>query len=173
MCLEERFYIVDEDDNVLGWAYRSECHRKRLIHRSVYVVVLNDRGEIFIQRRSMSKDLYPGLYACSVSGHVKYGESYEEAARRELMEELGIDTEVEFIGKFKSFSRIECEISALYLCRYNGPIKINSEEISGGKFVGIDDVKRMVEYEGEKIAYGSILALREFIRYIERNYTLP
>ncbi|MCX8171803.1 MAG: NUDIX domain-containing protein [Candidatus Bathyarchaeota archaeon] len=167
MCGDERFCIVDENDNVIGWAYRSECHKKGLIHRSVYVIVLNNRGEVFIQRRSMSKDLYPGLYACSASGHVEYGESYEEAARRELMEELGINAQLKYIGKFKCFSKTEREFSALYLCHHNGPIKLNSEEISEGKFMSIEEIKRMLEYCGDKFALGSILALKEFIKYIE------
>ncbi|MEM2163987.1 MAG: hypothetical protein QXR62_06180 [Candidatus Bathyarchaeia archaeon] len=69
MSKDEHLYVVDENDNVIGWASRGECHKRGLIHRSVYVIVLNDRGEVFLQKRSMSKDLYPGLYACSASGH--------------------------------------------------------------------------------------------------------
>lgn len=164
---DECFYVVDENDNVVGWASRSECHKRGLIHRSVYVIVLNDKGEIFIQKRSMSKDLYPGLYACSASGHVEYGEGYEEAAKRELMEELGINAQLKLIGKFKCFSETEREISALYLCRHNGPFKLNSEEISEGRFMSIEEIKRMLKDCGKMFAHGSLLALKEFIKYIE------
>ncbi|MEM2183393.1 MAG: NUDIX domain-containing protein [Candidatus Bathyarchaeia archaeon] len=167
MAEDERFYVVDENDEVVGWASRSECHRKGLIHRSVYVIVLNDRGEVFLQRRSMNKDLYPGLYACSATGHVEYGESYEEAARRELMEELGINAQLKWIGKFRCFSNVEREISALYICYHNGPFNLNSEEISEGRFVSIAEIKRMLEDGGREFAYGSVLALKELIRSLE------
>lgn len=163
----ERLYVVDEDDNVVGWASRGECHKRGLIHRSVYVIVLNDRDEVFLQKRSKRKDLYPGLYACSASGHVEYGESYEEAARRELMEELGVNAQLKWIGKFKCFSEIEREISALYLCRHNGPFKLNTEEISEGKFVSVGEIKMMLKEGEREFAYGSVLALKEFIKYIE------
>jgi len=164
---DEHLYVVDENDNVIGWASRGECHKRGLIHRSVYVIVLNDRGEVFLQKRSMSKDLYPGLYACSASGHVEYGESYEEAARRELREELGVNAQLKWVGKFKCFSEIEREISAIYLCRYNGPFKLDAEEISEGKFVSIEEIKRMLKEGEREFAYGSVLALKEFIKCIE------
>lgn len=167
---EEQFYVVDEDDNVVGCASRSECHRRGLIHRSVYVIVVNERGEIFLQKRSIKKDLYPGYYACSATGHVEYGESYENAAKRELKEELGIEAPIKMIGKFKCFSDIEREISALFVCHYNGPLNLNSEEVSGGEFVDIKEVRRLLESGEKKFAYGSILALREFLKHIGGNY---
>lgn len=166
---EEQFYVVDENDNVIGYATRSECHNRGLIHRSVYVIVLNDRGEIFLQKRSQSKDLYPGYYACSASGHVEYGESYEEAARRELMEELGIEASLKELCKFKCFSNVEREISVLFVCRYNGSFRLNSKEVSGGEFVSIEDLKRILERGERKFAYGSIIALREFLKCLDES----
>lgn len=167
--MSEYFYVVDENDNVIGKASRSECHRRGLIHRSVYIIVINDRDEIFLQKRSMSKDLYPGCYACSATGHVEYGESYEEAARRELKEELGIEAPLKKIGKFRCFSETEREISVLYLCRHNGPFKLNSEEIESGEFLSIEEVKKALGNGGKNFAYGSILAFKEFLKCWERG----
>jgi len=128
---DEHLYVVDENDNVIGWASRGECHKRGLIHRSVYVM------------------------------------SYEEAARRELREELGVNAQLKWVGKFKCFSEIEREISAIYLCRYNGPFKLDAEEISEGKFVSIEEIKRMLKEGEREFAYGSVLALKEFIKCIE------
>jgi isopentenyl-diphosphate delta-isomerase type 1 len=90
--MPEYFYVVDEEDRVIGKAAREECHSgSRLIHRSVYVFVLNEENELLLQRRSMAKDLYPGYYTASATGHVDYGEDYVDAARRELKEELDIN----------------------------------------------------------------------------------
>jgi len=88
----ELFDIVDKDDNVVGRATRGEVHRnKNLIHRSVGVAILNSRGEIFLQQRSVTKDTDPGLWTISCSGHVLAGDDYRVTAIRELKEELGLD----------------------------------------------------------------------------------
>ncbi|MBS7634353.1 NUDIX domain-containing protein [Candidatus Bathyarchaeota archaeon] len=166
---EEYLYVVDENDEVLGRAARSKCHREGLIHRSVYVVVINSKGEIFLQKHSMRKELYPGYYACSATEHVKYGESYEEAAKREMREELGIEAPLKEICKFKCFSEEEREISVLYLCKHNGQIEPNAQEISEGEFLSTEDVREILRNGGRKIAYGSIIALREFLKYLENS----
>lgn len=167
---EEQFYVVDEDDNVLGHASRSECHSKGLIHRSVHVIVVNDKGEVFLQKRSMKKDLYPGYYTCSATGHVEYGESYEEAARRELMEELGIEASLKKICKFRCFSDIEREITALFVCSHNGPFRLNSDEVSGGEFVSSDGIRKILESGEKKFAYGAVLALKVFLKHVEGSH---
>lgn len=164
----EYFYVVDEDDNIVGKATREECHSNSgLIHRSVYIFVMNDKNELFLQRRSMTKDLYPGYYTGSATGHVDYGEDYDEATRRELKEELGIDAPLQKLGKVKSFSETEKEISSLYFCRYNGKVEFNKKEITEGLFMKIEDVKRDLETGEKKFAYGFKVAFKELLMYIE------
>ena len=164
----EYFYVVDEEDDVIGKATREECHSENgLIHRSVYIFVLNDKNEVFIQKRSLTKDLYPGYYTGSATGHVDYGEDYDESARRELKEELGIDAPLRRIGKVKSFSEDEREISVLYICRHNGPVKFNRKEITEGVFLSVEDIKRSLETGERKFAYGFEVAFTELLRHIE------
>jgi len=166
--MREHFYVVDEDDNVLGKATREECHSgSGIIHRSVYIFVLNDKNQVFLQRRSMSKDLYPGYYTGSATGHVDYGEDYDKAACRELREELGIDAPLQRLGKVKSFSETEREISALYLCRHNGPITYNGKEITEGIFMSIGEVKRSLETGEKKFAEGFKVAFKELLKHME------
>ena len=69
---------------------RSEVHRLGLLHRAVHVLVFNSRGEIFLQKRSMTKDREPGKWDSSSSGHVDSGEDYDACAVRELREEIGL-----------------------------------------------------------------------------------
>jgi len=165
--LSEYFYIVDENDRVIGKASREECHSNpKLIHRSVYIFMLNSKGEIFIQRRSLKKDLYPGFYTASATGHVDYGEDYDEAARRELKEELGIDAPLHRLGKVKSFSETEREISMVYICRYDGPINLNRKEITEGLFMSIEDVERSLLTGEKKFAYGFKVAFQEFSKHL-------
>jgi len=164
--MTEYFYAVDENDKVLGKATREECHSKNIIHRSVYIFVLNDKDELFLQKRSESKDLYGGYYTGSATGHVDYGEEYEAAARRELEEELGIKATLRFLCKVKSFSGTEREISSLYLCRHSGLIRFNKAEIDEGFFMSVKEIRRELETGEKKFAHGFNVAFGELLKHL-------
>ena len=88
---DELFIVVDEKDKIIGYKTRYECHHnKSYIHRAVDVALFNSKGQLVLQKRSTQKDLYPGYYALSSTGHVSKGESYKQAAHRELQEEMGV-----------------------------------------------------------------------------------
>lgn len=87
---EEILDVVDEYDVVVGSATRAEIHRRGLRHRAVHVLVYDPAGQIYVQRRSWTKDCSPGLWDTSAAGHVDRGETYADAARRELAEELAV-----------------------------------------------------------------------------------
>ena len=87
---EEIFDIVNEADEVTGQERRSEVHRLGLQHRAVHVLIFNGKSEVFLQKRSMTKDTFPGAWDSSASGHLDTGESYDACAVRELREELGL-----------------------------------------------------------------------------------
>src|SRR4051812_48340723 len=89
---EEWFDIVDTADEVIGRATRREAHARGLWHRAVHVLVFNAAGQLFLQKRSLKKDMSPGLWDSSCSGHVDSGEDYDTSAVRELGEELGLET---------------------------------------------------------------------------------
>src|SRR5215468_9442262 len=87
---EEIFDVVNERDEVIDQRPRSEVHRLGLMHRATHVLVFNRRGEVFLQKRSMTKDRQPGLWDSSASGHLDRGEDYPACAVRELREEIGL-----------------------------------------------------------------------------------
>ena len=87
---EEFFDVVNERDEVIGRAPRREVHARDLLHRAIHVLVFNARGEVFLQKRSLTKDTAPGLWDSSTSGHVDAGEDYDTCAVRELREEIGL-----------------------------------------------------------------------------------
>src|SRR5213593_4562124 len=87
---DEIFDVVDQQDEVIGQAPRAEVHRRKLRHRAVHVFIFNSRGELFLQKRSMKKDCFPGLWDSSASGHLDRGEDYDRCALREVREELGV-----------------------------------------------------------------------------------
>jgi isopentenyldiphosphate isomerase len=83
---------VDEQDQVIGQAPRSECHgNPALVHRVAHVLVFDRSDRLLLQKRSMTKDIQPGRWDTSVGGHLDPGESYLEAACREMREELGVE----------------------------------------------------------------------------------
>jgi isopentenyl-diphosphate Delta-isomerase len=90
---EEIFDIVNERDEVVGQNTRREVHARGLWHRAVHVLVFNARSEVFLQKRSMRKDIAAGKWDSSASGHLDSGEDYDACAVREVREELGLDLE--------------------------------------------------------------------------------
>jgi len=88
---EEIFDVVDPNDQVIGQQSRSEVHRLGLRHRAIHLLVFNAKGELFLQKRSMKKDCFPGTWDSSVSGHVDTGEEYDACALREPREEIGLE----------------------------------------------------------------------------------
>jgi isopentenyldiphosphate isomerase len=157
--MSEYFWVVNKEDHVIGKETREKCHNTKLIHRSVYIFLNNSKKGIFIQKRSMMKDLYPGYYTGSASGHVTFGETYDQAALRELEEELGVKAQLKRIGKFKCFSEMDNEISTVYLCNYDGDITINEDEISHGLFLNLKQIDEEIRHGKKKFPLGFKLAL--------------
>ena len=87
----ELFPVVDETGRVVGCATRGECHDgRRLLHPVVHLHLFNSRGELYLQKRPLWKDIQPGRWDTAVGGHIDYGETPDEALRREVREELGV-----------------------------------------------------------------------------------
>ena len=141
---EERFPIVDEDGHVVGVATRGECHSgSKLLHPVVHLHVFNSRGEVYLQKRPEWKDIQPGKWDTSVGGHIDYGETPEQALIREVREELGItDFTSERIGKYVFESRRERELVYVHRTIYDGPIKPSTEELDGGRFWTLDEIRQ-------------------------------
>jgi 16S rRNA (adenine1518-N6/adenine1519-N6)-dimethyltransferase len=126
--------VVDENDRLLGSASRAEVHGNNLRHRAVYMLIFNDAGEVYLQKRSRRKDRHPLLWDSSASGHVNAGEEYDEAARRELNEELGIDVALEKLLKLPASERTGQEFIWLYRGRHARKLQLNLSEIEYGEF---------------------------------------
>ncbi len=96
---KEKIALVDKDDNEIGVIYRDDL-KPNDIHRIVSIWIENEDGDILLAQRAMHKTLHPGLWGPAAAGAVSYGETYEEAAYKELSEEIGIaDARLEYITK--------------------------------------------------------------------------
>jgi isopentenyldiphosphate isomerase len=130
MSTDELVDIVDDDDTVLYQATRAEVRRANLLHRNVAILCLNRAGQICLHRRSVTKDLFPGLYDMFTSGVVGAGETYVDAAIRELEEELGIHgvaLEPLFHHRYEG-DRTRAH-TAVYRVEWNGAIRPQATEI--------------------------------------------
>jgi len=138
---EELLDLIDEKDRVVGRAARSEVHgNPALLHRVVHVLVFDSEDRIFLQKRSIDKDVQPGKWDTSVGGHVDAGESREQAVRRELREELGIPPDgqdapsLTFLHSYRHKNDYESELVTTWMCRWDGPFHLQESEISDGRF---------------------------------------
>lgn len=141
---DELFVVVDKNDKILGYRTRYDCHHnKQLIHRVAAIVVINDQGQILLQKRSKDKDVSPGLYTFSASGHISKGETYQQAAQRELQEELGIQSPLTKKDKFIVETTAETEMNCVFTTISDGPFFPNKKEIEKVKFVTSNQLKQM------------------------------
>ncbi len=142
----ELFVVVDEDDNILGHQTRTQCHQdKSLIHRAIGIVIFNQNGQILLQKRSQAKDTFPGFYTISCSGHVSRGQSYQEAAQRELKEELGIQLPLKFSKKFITREEKETEMNVLFKAESQGPFSPNQDEVDYVKFCSPEEIRNLAD----------------------------
>ncbi len=166
---EEIFDLVDERDQVIGRVRRGDAHRDpALLHRSVQVLVFGSDDRLLLQRRSQRKDLFPGYYCASASGHVASGESYDATAARETAEELGITPPLFGLGTTIVRSPYETEITALFLARHNGPFRFHPTETDGGQFFTLDEV-RIGNASGTLKATPALLAALDVLSSLEHS----
>ena len=130
----ERFPVVDKNDRILRDASRSDVHANNLRHRAVHILIFNAAGELYLQQRSRWKDRHPLKWDSSAAGHVIAAESYDETARRELEEELGIGVPLKKISKLPASERTDQEFIWLYRGEVAGDLSPNRTEIETGAF---------------------------------------
>jgi isopentenyl-diphosphate delta-isomerase type 1 len=143
---QELLDVVNEDDEIIGVKTRGEIHALGLMHRSVHILVFNSQGQLFIQKRSMSKDNAPGLWDSSAAGHVDSGEEYHSCAIRELGEELGItvSASLEPLFRLQASTITGMEHCTVYRFINDGPFELQAEEIDEGAWVSANEMDRRV-----------------------------
>jgi 8-oxo-dGTP pyrophosphatase MutT (NUDIX family) len=145
---DEIVLIVDLENNETGSAPRHEMRTKGLPHRATYILVFNNSDELFVQKRTKTKDIYPGYYDIAAGGVVLAGESYDESAGRELEEELGIrSAELTAHFTFLYEDGTNKVWGRVYSCTYGGPLILQAEEVESGFFMPAQEVLALSEKE--------------------------
>ncbi len=169
--LPEYFDVVDDNDSVIRKELGLECVNLGLLHRAILVFLLNSKGEVYLQKRAEDALFYPGYWSASCTGHVSSGETYDLAARREVKEELGIDCNLERLGKFKSprwkiGDKVEWEFITIFETTVSNSRITLSDETQEGKFVPLKEFKRMLVEQPEKLTPDTILAAQQYNRLL-------
>jgi 8-oxo-dGTP pyrophosphatase MutT (NUDIX family) len=148
---DELVDVVDENDEVVEIVARRELRTRNLLHRCTYVFVLNTGGELYVHRRTETKDVYPGYYDLVAGGVNAAGESYAACARREVEEELGIGAEPVF----------------RFLHRYDGP----SGRVWGGAFDVVWDGP--ITWQPSEVVWGAFVPPAEIDPMVARHRFCP
>ncbi len=142
----ELLSVVDKNDQVIDTLPRHIIHASGLFHRVVHILIFNSRKELFLQKRSMKKDLNKGLWDTSAAGHVDAGEKYIDSAIRETKEELGIDINKALFPLFKLLptKQLGMEFIQVYQNNNDGPFTLNVDEIETGDWFSKEEISKRV-----------------------------
>ena len=142
----EKLPVVDPDGRIIGNATRSECHngKSRPLHPVVHLHLFDPKGRLYLQKRPDWKDIQPGKWDTAVGGHVDYGESIEDALRRETAEELGLENiEPEFLTRYIFESDRERELINAFRATTAIPPS-PSDELAGGRFWEMAEIRNSI-----------------------------
>lgn len=149
---------VDENDNEIGSGPIQKAYDEGIVRRIVRIVVRNKNGDILVQKRGNTPS-YPFKWNESTTGHVDVGETYEEAALREMKEEVGIvGVEVEPVGKFFFVEDTESDrkFNMVFSALYDGEVIIDPKEVSECKWVSLEDLKHWIKKSPEEFTSGAL-----------------
>lgn len=160
--------IVDENDQPIGQATKQEAWEKGLIHRIVRVMVTNSKGQVLLQHRTPTKDIYPDCWDCAVGGHVDAGEDYDAAVQHEVAEELGIaglkpqelgsyrSDETHHGHRFNRFTRVYTAVTD------QTPTQLEEGKIDGFKWFTLEEVKQLIHDHPDKVTDGLRQVIEKF-----------
>lgn len=140
---DEILPIVDAGGRLIGQASRARLHSSPgLLHPVVHLHVVNRTGQIFLQRRSLTKDSFPGYWDTAVGGHLALHESVLAGLRREADEELGLtDFEPLSLGQRRIDTAFESELIYSFVTTSSGPFRLDPLELADGRFWRRDEIE--------------------------------
>ncbi|MFC1700398.1 NUDIX domain-containing protein [Patescibacteria group bacterium] len=139
--------VINEYDAVVDSMPKREVHLKNLLHREVGVLVLDENGNLLLQQRSYKKRHSPGKWTVTAVGHVRSGQTPEEAAHEELQEELGFDAPIKFVEKRKCVSDNHSSFGYIFVGTFPRGTRITPDknEVHKAEFKTKQQVERMIE----------------------------
>ena len=172
--MEEFVVLVNENDEQLGLMEKQQAHVAGLLHRAFSVFVFNSKGELLLQQRAEEKYHSPLLWTNTCCSHPREGETYEQAAHRRLVEEMGFDCELEekfhFIYKAKLGEKLfEHELDYVFTGFYEGEIKINKDEVQDFQWISMDDLSADMNFNPEEVQNFRWISMDELMVDMKSN----
>ncbi|WP_299713357.1 NUDIX domain-containing protein [uncultured Tenacibaculum sp.] len=173
--MDELIDIVDEQGNYTGkTCLKSEAHKFGYFHPTVHIWIYTKDHKILLQQRAFTKKVFPGLWDISVAGHIGAGEIIEEAAIREVEEEIGFKVKPENLIKIGTRKHqvnhpngiIDNEFHHVFITELNVPVEeliIQESEVAGLQLYDLDILNKTSEYEN--------VLLPEYSQYYESVFT--
>ena len=163
----EQVILVDKQDKEIGLMDKLEAHKRGELHRAFSVLLFNERGEMLIQKRAKSKYHSGGLWTNTCCSHPKPSENITTAAKRRLMEEMGIKAHPEFSYKFLyraelDSNLIEHELDYVFTGKFDGAPEINASEVEDWKYVDVSKLKQDISLNPEAYTYWFRLIMSKF-----------
>lgn len=168
--------LVDEKDLPVGEMEKLEAHRKGLLHRAFSIFIVNEKGDMLLQKRAPGKYHSPELWTNACCSHPAPGEATTDAAKRRLREEMGFTCDLQEISKILyrvEFENglIEHEYDHILLGNYGGNIHVNPEEVCDYKFLPFQQVDVLLEKDEEQFSHWFKIAyplVKEHITILEQ-----
>lgn len=170
----KKLIAVNKQDKILGYKTWQECHSlKSILHRAFSIFVVNNKGEILLQKRSKYKPLWPLFWSNTCCSHPRKGETIKEVAERRLKEELGFTTLLKEIFKF-SYRAVyknigsENEVCTVLVGKYNGKITPNKKEVADYRWISLTQLKKEIKEKPEIFTpwFRKIIKNKKFAEYL-------
>jgi isopentenyl-diphosphate delta-isomerase len=167
--MQEMVILVDEHDNEIGLMEKQEAHVKAVLHRAFSVMVFNDKGEMLLQQRALSKYHSGGLWTNTCCSHPRQGETTEQAAHRRLQEEMGFDCELKlhqtFIYKAPFENGLtEHELDHVFVGIYNQNPHINLDEVNDFHWISLSELDQQLRNQPEKFTVWFKMIMDNYVR---------
>ena len=166
--MEEFVVLIDRDDNPVGLMEKQQAHHAGLLHRAFSVFIFNSKNELMIHQRAAEKYHSPKLWTNTCSSHPRENETYEQAAHRRLIEEMGFDCEIQekfhFIYKAELEEGLfEHELDRVFTGFYEGEVNFNPEEVMDYKWIGMDELKKDIDFNPDKYTAWFKIIFKEYL----------
>jgi isopentenyldiphosphate isomerase len=139
--------LIDDQGSTLGVVTRAEMRARRLPHRCTYILVFDCQGRLFVHLRTATKDVYPSHWDATIGGVMLAGESYDQGARREILEELGVVAEPQTLFPFRYEDTVTIVQGMVYHLLQPGPFQLQADEIVRGEFLSRPHLQQRIEQE--------------------------
>ena len=171
---KENVVLVDRNDNPMGLMPKLEAHEKGVLHRAFSVFILNQKGQLMLQRRALDKYHSPGLWTNTCCSHPRESESNIEAGVRRLKEEMGFTTQLKpmfsFIYKSKFDNGLtEHEFDHVLLGYYDKPPFINAIEVSEWKWMSLEKIILEIKNKPEDFTVWFKIIFERFYNHIYKT----